>query len=136
MPDDTGRAGDAGNPEMPVASPVVHSTSNSFERPLLGYLRVSFSASSREVENLRRKVADFAQREAFTLVRVYVDRDRTQSAGFSSLVKALSDGEAHHVVVPALQHLAFMASARLLMKEMLEIQTGAHVLVMYSGCSD
>ena len=78
-------------------------------------------------------VARYAEREGFTLVRVYVDRGRTQSAGFSSLVAALNSGEASHVVVPAVHHLAFFPSARLLVKEMLEAQTGARVLVMYPG---
>lgn len=131
----SGRTGDAGNPDTPVASPVIQST-NSTRRPLLGYLRVSLSASSRDVEDLRRAVASYAEKEGLTLVRVYVDRGRTQSAGFSSLVKALSNGEAEHVVVPALHHLGHFPGTRLLIKEMLESQTGARVLVMYSSCGD
>jgi DNA invertase Pin-like site-specific DNA recombinase len=135
MPAQADRTGGAGNPDMPVASPVSHETAHSEARPLLGYLCVSNSASSRDVEDLRRKVARYAEKEGFTLVRVYVDRGRTQSAGFSSLVAALNSGEASHVVVPALHHLAFFPSARLLVKDMLETQTGARVLVMYPAVS-
>ncbi|MDQ3405639.1 MAG: hypothetical protein M3548_19980 [Actinomycetota bacterium] len=77
-------------------------------------------------------MAAFASQEDFVLGRILVDQSWMHTAAFAELMVALQYGEADHVVVPTMDHLAHFASIQLAMKELVERRTGAHVLVMSS----
>ncbi len=110
-----------------VAGPASHVEQ---ARPLLGYIRVSAATSDKEIEELRRALVAYANCDGFVLLRVFVDRHGTFTSGFSALFRALHSGAAQHVVVPALSHFATINGIRVVMKELLEAQTGARVLVL------
>lgn len=126
MAHQAGRTGDVTTPTS-VAGPASHVAQ---VRPLLGYLRVPTATPDKEVESLRRELADYANRDGFVLLRVFVDRHGTFTSGFSALFQALHNGAAQHVVVPTLSHFAAINGVRAVMKELLEAQTGARVLVL------
>lgn len=102
-------------------------------RPLLGYIRVPPEFPDSDIEMLRRSMAVFANQEGFVLVRVLVDQNRIHTAAFAELMVALQHGEANHVVVPTMEHLAHFPGIQLAMKELVEGRTGARVLVMTPG---
>jgi hypothetical protein len=129
----TGGADDEG-PE-PVVGSATQATRTQV-RPLLGYLRVAPAMADKRVEDLRRAMADFASSEGFVLERVLVDQSLLHTKAFVELVVALERGDAAHVVVPALHHLAHFPSVQLAMKELLEAQTGARVMVMHSEAEE
>jgi hypothetical protein len=132
----TGRTGDAGITPKPVAGPASHIETDLSLRPLLGYLRLPAVASDRDVENARRELAAFAGRDGFVLLWVFVDRSGLPTTGFSALFRALCAGTACHVVVPTLRHFAVVNGFRVVMKELLEAQTGARVLVVHPDCEE
>jgi hypothetical protein len=99
-------------------------------RPLLGYIRVPPEFPARHVEMLRRSMAEFANHEGFVLLRVLVDQNPEHTKAFFELMVALGHGEAKHVVVPTMEHLALFPAVQSAMKELVEIRTEARVLVM------
>ncbi|MGH8566739.1 MAG: hypothetical protein ACREXU_01665 [Gammaproteobacteria bacterium] len=101
----TGGTGDV-SPES-VAGSTIHSP----PRPLFGYIRVAPFLSGKRVEELRRSMAAYASKEGFVLQRVFVDQSRLHTIAFTDLFHALSCGEAAHVLVPALHHLAHYGSS-------------------------
>lgn len=96
-----------------------------------GYFRVSSGTADDRIEQLRKELAAYAEREGFTLSTCFADHYDAQTSGFSALVDALEHEESGHVIVPALHHLARSSGIRLAMKELLERKTGARVVVMY-----
>lgn len=100
-------------------------------RPIIGYLRVAQNMPERQVERMRQRLADYADREGFCLTRTLVERNPMWATAFDELIQALQAGEAEHAVVPALHHFAHFTGMQLAMKELLERQTGASLLVMY-----
>lgn len=128
------QAGRTGHVDIPasVASPTTTNSGHALDRrPLLGYLCVPPEMPDKELEHLRRRLTDFASCEGFTLLRVFVDRRHLHTSGFTALFYALARGEARHVVVPALRHFARFRSIQLVIKELIEDETGARVLVLY-----
>lgn len=117
----------------PTPSPVWPSKSvEANVRPLaLGYFRVSSGTPEEQVTRFREDIATYATREGFTLGEVYSDNYESQTSGFSALVDALEQGDARHVIVPALHHFARSPGIQLAFKETLERKTGAFVVVMY-----
>ncbi|GLY53589.1 hypothetical protein [Lentzea sp. NBRC 102530] len=113
-------------PPTPVADPVTHSPG----RPLIGYIRVRPDTSETRFEVLRRAMAAFASREGFVISRILVDRTFEHTAAFTELLAALGDGEARHVLVPALHHFGHCDGVQLAMKELLE-SNGARVLLLF-----
>lgn len=123
------------SPESVVGS-ATHTTNQTATRPLFGYIRVAPFMSGKRVEELRRGMAAYASKEGFTLARVFVDQSQLHTIAFTQLFHALTCGEAAHVLVPALHHLAHYPSIQTAMKELLESQTGARLLVMYPDVQD
>ncbi|NKE55380.1 hypothetical protein FXN61_00465 [Lentzea sp. PSKA42] len=91
--------------------------------------------TERQIEVLRRTMAAYASLEGFVLTRVLVDRSFEHTTALAELLAALDDGEARHVLVPALHHFGHFEGVQLAMKELLESQHGARVLVLFSGPS-
>jgi hypothetical protein len=130
---ETGRAGDAGSPDARRQSG--HQPERA-ARSLLGYLRVGPLVSAAEIERLRRALADYARQEGFTLLRTFVDNSPMHTAALAELIDALRSGEAAYVLMPSLRHLAHFPGVQLAMKDLLESQTGAWVLVLYPASEE
>jgi hypothetical protein len=79
---------------------------------------------------LRSELADYAEREGFALVEVFVERTGNNAA-LSALMDALRLHEAKAVVVPALDHLSQFPGRRLALRLLIERETGARVHVVY-----
>ncbi|MGH3759883.1 recombinase family protein [Actinophytocola sp.] len=133
MASETGRADDAGYPD-PRRQPGHHI--ERADRPLFGYLRVGPLMPATEIEQLRRALANYARREGFTLLRTFVDDSPIHTAALAELTDALRSGQAAHVLVPSLRHLAHFPGVQLAMKDLLESQTGVRVLVMYPSLEE
>lgn len=101
------------------------------KRPLLCYLRVRPDTPDVRIEVLRRTMAAFASLEGFVITRVLVDRHFEHTSAFAELLAALDEGEASHVLVPALHHFGHAEGVQLVMKELLESRSGARVLVLF-----
>lgn len=99
-------------------------------RPLLGYIRVRSQTSETRIEALRRTMAAFASAEGFVLSRTLVDRSFEHTTAFAELLAALDEGEALHVLVPALHHFGHFQSVQLAMKELLQSRNAAQVRVL------
>jgi len=81
---------------------------------------------------MRQEIAEFADREGFTLLKSFMEWETTATSAFAALVDALQRTEARMVVL-AMHHLGRLPGVRHALKELLERQTGAQVLVMHSG---
>lgn len=101
-------------------------------RPLiLGYLRVDPGAAPEEVSRMRQSIAEFADREGFVLTEIFVETETTATSAFAALMDRLQHTEARAVIVPTLRHFAHLAGVSAAMKELVERQAGAQVLVIH-----
>lgn len=76
-------------------------------------------------------MAAYASLEGFVITRVLIDKSFEHTTAFAELLAAVSDGEASHVLVPALHHLGHAEGVQLAMKELLESKNGTRVLVLF-----
>ncbi|GGN19997.1 hypothetical protein GCM10011609_71460 [Lentzea pudingi] len=76
-------------------------------------------------------MAAFASLEGFVITRVLVDKFFEHTTAFTELLAAIDEGEASHVLVPALHHFGYSEGVQLAMKDLLEARTGARVLVLF-----
>lgn len=79
--------------------------SNSPRPVLLGYIRADVLRSATQVEQVRAQLADFADREEFSLGTVYVERGTTAAAFHSLMGELAHDEAAWGLVVPDLHHV-------------------------------
>jgi hypothetical protein len=101
-------------------------------RPLLfGYLHPQPGTPREVLDALKRQLTTYAEREGFCLGEIFVERPEANSSAFNGLLAALKQHEARAVAVPTLYHLARFPGLQLAMKEHLERETGARLLVMY-----
>lgn len=105
-------------------------------RPLIGYIRRVAATTDRDVEHLRRSLVNYAIQEGFVLLRVLADRCQAHTIAFAELISMLTWGDAAHIVVPTMQHLAQFPSVQQAMKDLLESQAGARVLVVNLGSEE
>ncbi|WP_091677675.1 hypothetical protein [Amycolatopsis marina] len=88
------------------------------------------ATSERDVEHLRRSLVNYAKREGFVLLHVLVDRCQAHTIAFAELISMLARGDAAHVVVPAVHHLAQFPSVQQAMKELLESHSDTRLLIV------
>lgn len=102
----------------------------------LGYVRVLGNTSEQTSQRLHKELADYAEREGYALTEVFIEQDEIGSSAFAALMEALKRGQARIVIVPTMRHFAHMPSLRLAMKDYIERETGARVLVINSTGPD
>ncbi len=101
-------------------------------RPVLfGHLHPHPGTERDVLERLKHELTAFAEREGFCLGEIFVERADANSLAFNGLLAAVKQHEAHAAAVPTLFHLARFPGLQLAMKEHLERETGARLLVMY-----
>ncbi|MEV6717261.1 hypothetical protein AB0M48_35120 [Lentzea sp. NPDC051208] len=76
-------------------------------------------------------MAAFASLEGFVITRVLVDKYFEHTTAFAELLAAVDEGEASHVLVPALHHFGHAEGVQLAIKELLESKNGTRVLVLF-----
>ncbi|SNQ47518.1 conserved hypothetical protein [Frankia canadensis] len=101
-------------------------------RPLLlGYLNPRPFTSAGELDALKRELAAYADKEDFTLADIYIEQIGVWDSAFNALIEACKRDGVQVVAVLTLYHLARLPRLQRAMKEHLERETGAQVLVMY-----
>ena len=75
-------------------------------------------------------MAAHASLDGFVITRFLVDTSFEHTAAFAELLSALDDGEAFHVLVPALHHFGHFQGVQLATKDLLESRNGARVRVL------
>ena len=100
-------------------------------RPLaLGFLHVSSGVAVAEISAWRRALTDFANREGFALTDIYMEYAEAAMSGFASLVEAARRRRVNAVLIPAMNHFASLPSVQIVMKRLLEEQTGVQLVVI------
>lgn len=95
-------------------------------KPLMyGYVRASVGSAA--VEELERRLRDVADAEGFCFAATFIETRPGERGALCELVAELRRAEAHHVVVPSLDHLSRHAGVLDEMIEQLRESAGAHV---------
>ena len=103
---------------------------------ILGYVRADAAATDDLLGWLHGELASYAEREGFSLAAVFVERSNAGRSALMALVGALRRREAEAVVVPALDHLSRISAGRHALRNLIERESGARVLVMYPPRDD
>ena len=96
----------------------------------LGYMRLPPDISEQAERRLRAELAAGAEREGYTLGEVFIERDVGGSSAFAALIDALTQSETPVVLVPDMCHFAHLPGLRTAMKDHLERETGARVVII------
>jgi hypothetical protein len=111
--------------------PVVEELKESLMRlSAFGYLRVIGHVSEQAAQDMRKDLAAYAEREGYTLAKVFMDQEDSGSSAFAALIDALNRSESPVVIVPSMGHFAHLPGLRIAMKNLIERETGAQVLVI------
>lgn len=98
--------------------------------PALGYMRLAPDVSELAAQRLQDELAAGAEREGYTLGEVFIERGADGSSAFAALIDALTQSKTPAVVVPGMCHFAHLPGLRAAMKDHLERQTGARVVII------
>lgn len=104
--------------------------------PAFGYMRIERGSSAEESERLRQQIADFVVSQGFLLGDVFVESEDSTSSAFAALIDALNVSGVTTVVVPTMHHLAHMEGVGAAMKERIESETGARIVVICASDGD
>ncbi|MGW2512955.1 hypothetical protein ACWC0A_26880 [Streptomyces scopuliridis] len=98
---------------------------------MYGYMRLA--ASNEEgVENeaLQSELAAHAEREGFTLERIFIEQIRSNELAFDCLTDALRASGIRNVIVPSLWHFARLPGLQRAMREHIEQEIGARIWII------
>jgi hypothetical protein len=76
------------------------------------------------------QVVEFAARSGLHLVHIYIDRHAVRRSAFGELLQALCDPDMSAVIIPTPEHLSEFDGMYQAMRVLIEIETGADVLVI------
>lgn len=100
---------------------------------ILGYIRLGPGDSADQLDRLRQRLADYAHTEDLALLGVFSDVEASATSGFAALIDAIFRTHADTVVLPATHQFARLPGLHLAMKDLLERQTGATVIILETG---
>ena len=101
-----------------------------YSRPLLvGYVRRDLLVTDGQVSQVEREMAQFAQKEGFSMGFTYVEKPGTWPAAFEALIESVNRYEVTAVVLPSLLHFAVLGANHDI-RDIFERATGARVLVL------
>jgi hypothetical protein len=78
----------------------------------------------------RKALGEYAEREGYVMAEVFTERDESGSSAFASLMDALYLSEQPIVIVPSMCHFAHLPRLQSALKERIEQETGAVVIVI------
>jgi len=113
-----------------------------FEEPALvqqsafGYMRLERGTSADESDRLRQQMAECVAHHGLALGEVFVDWEDSTGSAFAALIDALRGGDVTTVVVPSMRHLAHMEGVSVALKEYIENQSGARILISTAATID
>lgn len=96
---------------------------------ILGYIRVHLLMTPLELDAVCTRLAQFAEREGYTLNRIYAEQVHTVPAAFQALIDEVTRADIKTVVVPGMQHLHVLPAA---MKRRFEQATSACIIAAVS----
>ncbi|MYZ37722.1 MULTISPECIES: recombinase family protein [unclassified Streptomyces] len=101
-------------------------------RPVIyGYVRLAATdAESEETEGIKRELAAHAEREDFSLERVFIEHVRSIEPAFDAMIAALKCGNVRNVIVPSLWHFARLPGLQDAMRQHIEREIGARLWVV------
>lgn len=98
---------------------------------IYGYMRVAASDDEHdEAQRIRRELAEYAQREGFTLDQVFTESVRCSESAFYVMLEALKRHEVKDIIVPTLWHFARLPGLQDAMRQHIEHETGARIWVV------
>ncbi|WP_328750565.1 hypothetical protein OHT57_34065 [Streptomyces sp. NBC_00285] len=99
---------------------------------MFGYMRqLARDDDKDENEAIKRELAAHAQREGFTLQRLFIERLRAdEESAFFALTDALKSTDVRHVIVPSLWHFARLPGLQAAMRAHIETEIGARLWVV------
>jgi hypothetical protein len=99
--------------------------------PAFGYMRIGPGIPEGRTEQDPRKLLwEYAEREGYVLAEVFTERQESGSSAFASLMDALYLLERPIVIVPSMCHFAHLPGLQSALKERIEQETGAVVVVI------
>ena len=98
--------------------------------PAFGYMRLASDISEQSARRLRDQLAASAEREGYLLGEVFIERDADGTSAFAALIDALVQSKTPVVLVPSMYHFAHLPGLRTAMKDHLERETGARVVII------
>ncbi|MGH3613679.1 MAG: recombinase family protein [Pseudonocardia sp.] len=90
----------------PVAGPTVKPLPPVMKPLIYGYVRVTDDLDDPEIHRMERVLQALAETEGFCFVTTFHDYQPGYHGGFDELIRELQRADAHHVVMPSLEHLA------------------------------
>ena len=100
-------------------------------RPLLfGYIRLSEPNDETGLPAERQRLRAYAAAEGCTLAEILVEQDRSGTSAFARLVELLKQHPGSNALVTSLTHFAELTGLQAAMRQLIERETGARVLVV------
>ncbi|MER7366899.1 hypothetical protein [Nonomuraea wenchangensis] len=96
----------------------------------VGYVRLRPGPDTAESDHLPESLRGFAARAGLDLVDIYTDRHAYRRPAFGELLQALCRPEVNTVIIPTPEHLSEFDGIYQAMRALIEMETGADVLVM------
>jgi hypothetical protein len=102
-------------------------------RPVIyGYVRLAaIEGVEDETGSITKELTAFADREGFTLGRVFIEHIRNNEPAFDAMINVLENGDVKHVIVPSLWHFARLPGLQDAMRQHIEQQLGARLWVVH-----
>lgn len=91
------------------------------------------SRHRRRIARLRQQLAALAEREGLLLSEVFIETEDATNSAFAVLIDALRANDVTAVVIPSMDHLAHMEGVSIAMKDRIESETGARIVVGSAG---
>lgn len=73
---------------------------------IYGYMRMTSSDEYDEIQRIKRELAEYAEREGFTLDQVFTENIKCSESAFYTMIEALKRHEVKDIIVPSLWHFA------------------------------
>jgi hypothetical protein len=93
----------------------------------VGYVRLG---PNTDTDQVAERLRAFAYRCGLVLVDIYTDQHAFRRSAFGELLQALCRPDVNAVVIPGPEHLSEFDGMFQAMRALIEIETGADVLVM------
>lgn len=97
---------------------------------IYGYMRVASRDEHNETERIRRELAEYAEREGFTLDQVFTESIKCSESAFYTMIEALRRHDVKDIIVPSLWHFARLPGLQDAMRQHIEQETGARIWVI------
>lgn len=110
----------------PLPGPTLPTTAR---RLAVGYMRLSPGTNTLDSDQVTARMRAFAARSGLDLVNTFADHYVYRSA-FGELLQALCDPDITAVIIPTPEHLSEFDGIYKAMRALIELETGADVLVM------